>query len=129
MPRRSGSGDEEFSLWINSTGSATINEKGQDTLLRVTESLREQQERSILVEGHTDNVPIGIVLQDRFPTNWELSTARATSVVRILQDAGGLEPERLSACGYSYYRPVASNDSEEGRHQNRRIEIILVPIQ
>ena len=112
-----------------STGSATINEKGQDTLLRVTESLRDQQERSILVEGHTDNVPIGIVLQDRFPTNWELSTARATSVVRFLQDAGGLEPERLSACGYSYYRPVASNDSEEERHQNRRIEIILVPIQ
>jgi len=49
--------------------------------------------------------------------------------VRFLQDAGGLAPERLSACGYSYYRPVASNDSEEGRSQNRRIEIILVPIQ
>jgi chemotaxis protein MotB len=51
------------------------------------------------------------------------------SVVRFLQDAGSLEPERLSACGYSYYRPVVSNDSEEDRHQNRRIEIVLVPIQ
>ncbi|MDH3599367.1 MAG: OmpA family protein [Candidatus Tectomicrobia bacterium] len=112
-----------------STGSATINEKGQQTLLRVTESLREQTDRSILVEGHTDNVPIGIGLQNRFPTNWELSTARATSIVRFLQDAGDLEPERLSACGYSYYRPVASNDSEEERSQNRRIEIILVPIK
>jgi chemotaxis protein MotB len=58
-----------------------------------------------------------------------LSTARATSVVRFLQDAGDIEPERLSACGYSYYRPVASNDSEEERSQNRRIEIILVPIK
>lgn len=112
-----------------STGSASINEKGQDTLLRVTESLREQKERSILVEGHTDNVPIGIGLQNRFPSNWELSTARATSVVRFLQDAGNIEPERLSACGYSYYRPVASNDSEEERSQNRRIEIILAPIK
>jgi chemotaxis protein MotB len=112
-----------------STGSATINEKGQATLLRVTQSLRQQQDRSILVEGHTDNVPISTALQNRFPTNWELSTARATSVVRFLQDAGDIEPERLSACGYSYYRPVASNDSEEERSQNRRIEIILVPIK
>jgi len=66
-------------------------------------------------------------LRDRFPTNWELSTARATAVVRFLQDDGGLNPERLTASGYSYYRPVASNDTEEGRSQNRRIEIILTP--
>ena len=112
-----------------STGSATINDKGKKTLLRVSQSLREQDDRSILVEGHTDNMPISIGLQGRFPTNWELSTARATSVVRFLQDSGALEPDRLAACGYSYYRPVASNDIEAKRSQNRRIEIVLVPIK
>jgi chemotaxis protein MotB len=109
------------------TGSAEINPRGKEVLSTIAGSLKENENQDIVVEGHTDNVPIGMVLKDRFPTNWELSTARATAVVRFLQDNGGLNPERLTACGYSYYRPVASNDTEEGRSQNRRIEIILIP--
>jgi chemotaxis protein MotB len=80
-----------------------------------------------VVEGHTDDVPIGLVFIEKYPTNWELSAARAVGVVRFLQEKGWLEPKRLSAVGYSYYKPVASNDTAEGRRQNRRIEIILVP--
>jgi len=109
------------------TGSVEINQRGKEVLLTIAGSLKENENQNIVVEGHTDNVPIGMVLRDRFPTNWELSAARATAVVRFLQDNGGLNPERLTASGYSYYLPVASNDTEEGRSQNRRIEIILIP--
>lgn len=75
----------------------------------------------------TINVPIGAGLKDRFPSNWELSTARATSVVRYLIDEGRLVPELLTAAGHADTQPVAANDSEEGRSQNRRIEIALYP--
>ena len=109
------------------TGSVEINPRGKEVLLEIAGSLKENERQGMLVEGHTDNVPMGAVLKDRFPTNWELSTARATAVVRFLQESGGLKPERLSASGYSYYQPVASNDTVEGRSQNRRIEIILLP--
>jgi chemotaxis protein MotB len=64
---------------------------------------------------------------DRFPTNWELSTARATTVVRYLTEQGGLEAVKLSAAGYSQYRPVASNETPEGKARNRRIAIVLIP--
>jgi len=104
-----------------------INERGKELLARIADSLRDNRNQKILVEGHTDNVGIGSELRQRYPTNWELSTARATAVVRFLQEVTGLEPERLSACGYSFYQPLATNDTEEDRRQNRRIEIILVP--
>ncbi|ETW95023.1 MAG: hypothetical protein ETSY1_32350 [Candidatus Entotheonella factor] len=109
------------------TGQAQLNAKGQKTLRQVAASLRESSEQAILVEGHTDNVPIGPGVQKRFATNWELSAARATAVVRFLQDQGGVAPERLSACGYSFYQPVASNEQAKGRRQNRRIELVLIP--
>jgi chemotaxis protein MotB len=66
-------------------------------------------------------------LRQRFPSNWELSTARAAAVARFFQQEGGIQPQRLSARGYSFYRPVAANKTVEGRRQNRRIEIILGP--
>jgi chemotaxis protein MotB len=94
------------------SGSAEINEKGKQLLLVVAESV---------------NLPLGPALKEKFPSNWELSVARAAAVVRFLQKEGGLQPERLAAHGYSFYRPVASNKNREGRHQNRRIEIILGP--
>ena len=109
------------------TGKVEVSEKGKEVLLELADSLRENKNQNIIVEGHTDDVPIGLMLLDRYPTNWELSAARAIGVVRILQEKGWLQPERLSAAGYSYYRPVASNDTPEGRRQNRRIEITLVP--
>ena len=107
------------------SGSVEINEKGRKILLVVADSVRAHGDQRIKVEGHTDNKPLGPSLKERFPSNWELSAARAAAVVRFLQKEGGLQPERLSAHGYSYFRPVASNKTIEGRHQNRRIEIIL----
>jgi chemotaxis protein MotB len=109
------------------SGSVEINEKGRKILLVVADSIRAHKDQKLLVEGHTDNTPLGASLKERFPSNWELSAARAAAVVRFLQKEGQLQPERLSARGYSYYRPVVSNQTKEGRHQNRRIEIILGP--
>jgi len=109
------------------TGKVEIGTRGQEALLGLADSLRENKNQNIVVEGHTDDVPIGLALMDKYPTNWELSAARAVGVVRFLQEKGWLEPERLSAAAYSYYKPVGSNDTTAGRRQNRRIEIILVP--
>jgi chemotaxis protein MotB len=109
------------------SGSVTIKQIGQEVLLRLADSFRDNEAQNLVIEGHTDDVQIGSVLQERFPTNWELSTARATAVVRFFQEKGDIEPERLTASGFSFYRPVGSNETEEGRKQNRRIEIILVP--
>ncbi|UCH21448.1 MAG: OmpA family protein [Deltaproteobacteria bacterium] len=111
------------------SGSVIINPRGQDVLLEFADSFRGNNGQNIVVEGHTDNVSVGSALKNRFPSNWELATARAAAVVRFLHEAAGLEPERLSATGYSYFKPIASNDTEEGRSQNRRIEVILVPIR
>ena len=107
------------------SGSVKINKRGMELLQIMANPLKENKEQNIVVEGHTDNVPLSEALKKRFPSNWELSTARAAAVVRFFQELAGIEPERLSATGYSYYRPVAPNSTEEGRHQNRRIEIIL----
>ena len=109
------------------SGSVDINARGKELLKIMADSLKEAENQEILVEGHTDDVPVSAALRKRFPSNWELSTARAAAVARFLHQAGGIEPEKLSARGYSFYRPVASNETEKGRHQNRRIEIILAP--
>jgi chemotaxis protein MotB len=110
------------------SGSAVIKKDGKQVLDRVAEILKGAKDQRIKVEGHTDNVPIGPGLADRFPSNWELSTARATTVVRYLQERG-VSPAFLNAEGYAEYQPVAPNDSEENKAQNRRIEIVLVPLQ
>ncbi len=110
------------------SGSADIGKKGKEVLDKVITILKDVKDRRIQVEGHTDNVPIVSALKKRFPTNWELSTARATEVVRYLQEKGGIDPKLLSATGYSEYAPVASNDTEQGRQKNRRIEIVLLPL-
>ena len=109
------------------SGSVKIKPKGREVLLTLADSFKDNKEQSIVVEGHTDDVQIGSALQDRFPTNWELSAARATSVVRFLQEKGSITPERLTASGFSFYKPVDTNETDEGRRQNRRIEIILIP--
>jgi chemotaxis protein MotB len=107
------------------SGSVEINARGRESLRAMADALKNTQDQEILVEGHTDNVPLSAALKKRFPSNWELSTARAAAVVRFLQEEAGIKPERLSARGYSFYRPVAPNTTEEGRRQNRRIEITL----
>jgi chemotaxis protein MotB len=111
------------------SGSVMIKPKGQEVLLKLADSFRDSEDQNIAVEGHTDDVQIGSALLDRFPTNWELSTARSTAVVRFLQEKGNIAPERLTASGFSYFRAVATNETPEGRKQNRRIEIILVPVR
>jgi chemotaxis protein MotB len=108
------------------SGSTKIKTEGREALKKVAEVLRDVRDKRIQVEGHTDNVKVGPSLQGRYPTNWELSTARATSVVRFLAESG-VPTEKLNAAGYGEFMPVASNDSDEGRSQNRRIEIALVP--
>lgn len=109
------------------SGSAVIKGKGQKVLDRVAEILMKAIDRQIKVEGHTDNVPISSALAEKFPSNWELSTARATTVVRYLQSRG-INAGFLSAEGFSEYRPVAPNDSPENKSKNRRIEIVLIPL-
>lgn len=110
------------------SGSTEISKEGKKVLDKVVSILKDVHDKRIQVEGHTDNVPIVSVLKKRFPTNWELSTARATEVVRYLQESGGLDPRLLSATGYSEFQPVAPNDDDEGKHKNRRIEIVLLPL-
>jgi len=103
------------------SGSATISKEGKATLQKIADAFAEVKGRMIRVEGHTDNVPIHT---ERFPSNWELSAARAIAVVRYLQDRN-VDPTLLGAAGYGEYQPIASNDTPEGRAENRRIEISL----
>lgn len=109
------------------SGEVEIMPEGLKVLERVGKVLKNTQNKIIRVEGHTDNVAIHSNLQKEFPTNWELSTARATNVVRFLQENVGIEAVRLQAIGMSEYHPVADNKTAAGRSQNRRIEIILLP--
>jgi chemotaxis protein MotB len=111
------------------SGEAEIKAAGLEVLRRVGNILKGVEDKHVRVEGHTDDVPISSRLQQIFPTNWELSAARATNVVRFLQSEVGIEGKRLSACGFSKYRPVADNDTPEGRAQNRRIQIVLMPLE
>jgi chemotaxis protein MotB len=109
------------------SGQATLTPEGRQIMQKVGAILAKITDRRILIEGHTDNVPIGPTLSQQYPTNWELSTARATEVVKYLITEAHLPAHRLSAVGRADTAPVASNESEEGRKQNRRIEIILLP--
>jgi chemotaxis protein MotB len=108
-------------------GKAEVKPTGKQILDRIGPVIKDAKDRDIRIEGHTDSLSIFGDLAKKYPTNWELSTARATNVVRYLQESAGIEPGRLVAAGYSWYRPVASNATPEGRQQNRRIEIVLVP--
>lgn len=105
------------------SGKSDIKEGGRRTLGEIAKLLKGTSDRRFQVAGHTDNVQINT---PRFPSNWELSTARAVEVVKLLSSAG-MEEKALSAAGYGEFAPVASNDSAEGRAKNRRIEIAVVP--
>ena len=109
------------------SGQALVKPAGLDVLKNVSDVLKNVNDKQIRIEGHTDNVPIGVKLRDKFPTNWELSTGRATNVVRYFIEQGGVNRENLEAVGYADTRPVADNETEEGRTANRRIEIALFP--
>lgn len=104
------------------SGSAALNKQGRDALDAVAKAFQGLQGKTVIVAGYTDNVPTSA--KGAFKDNWDLSTARAVSVVRYLQSKG-VEPKMLGAAGFAEYRPLAPNDSADGRSQNRRIEIAL----
>src|SRR5689334_2683156 len=104
------------------SGRADLKDTGKAVLQKVGEAIKGYNDKVIRVVGHTDNVPI---MTKVFPSNWELSVARATTVVRFLQEVG-IPPERMIASGRAEYQPVAENDTPEGRKKNRRIEITLI---
>ncbi len=107
------------------SGDAALTPGGIEILNEVSELLKDVTDEHIRVEGHTDNVEIGPTLKETYPTNWELSKARANEVLRYLVEEGGVDAAKLSAVGHAYTQPVASNADEEGQRKNRRVEIIV----
>ncbi len=111
------------------SGLAELNDQGKQVLRSVGETFLKVPDKVIQVSGHTDAVPISEKLVEKFPSNWELSTARATQVVRFLQDEVKMPGKRLIAAGCAEYKPVASNATKTGRKRNRRIEVTLLPLK
>lgn len=110
------------------SGEAALSERGKEVLDRLGSVLKTIDDKQIQVSGHTDNTPINSdELRKQFPTNWELSVARAVNVVRQLAEVGGVPPQKLLAAGYGQFHPLAGNATPNGRAQNRRIEILLTP--
>jgi chemotaxis protein MotB len=106
-----------------SSGSASLSKDGKEALAEVARLLAQIPERKFQVEGHTDNVPIRT---EQFPSNWELASARALTVLKTMV-AAGLTADRVSAASYGDSKPAAPNDTPEGKAQNRRIEIVVMP--
>lgn len=106
-----------------SSGSAMLKPEAMDTLREIAAFLG-QVPYDVRIEGHTDNVPIH---NAAFDSNWELSAARATGIARLFLEWHSLAPERLSAAGYGEFHPAASNDTAEGRAQNRRVDLVVLP--
>ncbi len=104
------------------SGSAQIKQSAYDLLNTIAEAMT-QYNNPLRVEGHTDNIPIST---SQFPSNWELSAARATNVLKYLLKYYDTEPEKISATGYGEFRPVADNATAEGRSQNRRVDLVML---
>jgi chemotaxis protein MotB len=107
-------------------GNAIVTPTGREALKKLAEGLKKASGTMIHVEGHTDNLPLSEAARAVYIDNLGLSMARAAAVVRTLRTMG-VDPEVLSVAGYSMHRPLASNDTAEGRQKNRRVEIILTP--
>jgi chemotaxis protein MotB len=108
------------------SGESAVKKEGLAVLKRVVEILKNVKDKNIRIEGHTDNVKITSRLAKVYPTNWELSAARAINVSKYLQQQG-IDPKILSATAFGEYQPLADNSTAEGRAKNRRIAIILLP--
>ncbi|MGN0218770.1 MAG: flagellar motor protein MotB [Muribaculaceae bacterium] len=106
------------------SGSYQISDQAMDILEKIAKIIKDYKSYDVLVEGNTDNVPIS---RTNIRNNWDLSTLRASSVVQVLQDRFGVDPSRMTAGGRGEYNPIASNDTADGRQQNRRTEIIITP--
>jgi chemotaxis protein MotB len=106
------------------SGSDVVDPKGKEALKSLALVINSTSDISVMIEGHTDNVPIKT---NKFKDNWDLSTARASAIVRILTVDDGFDPNRITASGRSQFHPIMANDATEGRAANRRTEIILSP--
>jgi len=106
------------------SGEANVEAQGKEALQKLAEVLKKNNDVSIAIEGHTDNVPIKTA---RYKDNWDLSAARSTNVVRLLTDEYGMDPKRLTAAGRGEYSPIADNSTPEGKAKNRRTDIVLSP--
>ena len=120
-------GEKTITLRLNSvilfdSGRADIKASGMD-ILRKTGALLKNMDNDVVIQGHTDNLPINTLL---FPSNWELSTKRATNIVMFLIDQCGADPTRLTATGNGEFRPIVQNNNEKNRQKNRRIDIVVV---
>jgi len=109
-------------------GEATLTSQGEKVLAKVGTGLKQIQGKMVRVVGHTDTIPIRKEYLDKFPSNWELSAARASTVVRYLQDKSGLDPKGMEAVGRSFYQPTAPMDTEKNKALNRRVEIFIAPM-
>lgn len=109
------------------SGQAELTPGGQEVLRQVAGVLGQRPGVQLQVVGHTDNVPISPAARTRFPSNWELSTTRATAAVRFLTEQAGVDPRKVGAVGYGEFRPLAENATPEGRARNRRIAIVVLP--
>jgi chemotaxis protein MotB len=112
---------------VFSSGSTNLTTEGKDILTRIWDVLQNYPSRDILIEGHTDNVQISPQFQHTYRSNWELSSARANSVLHYVLDKYGADTSRVCAVGYGEYRPIANNDTDEGRRMNRRVVITVGP--
>ena len=106
------------------SGSYEVSSQAKQTLSKIASILKDYKDYDVLVEGNTDNVPIS---KTNIRNNWDLSALRASSVVQVLQNEFGINPNRLSASGRGEYNPVTDNDTEMGKQRNRRTEIIITP--
>ena len=106
------------------SGSYEVSDRAMEILSKIAKIIKDYSSYDVLVEGNTDNVPIS---RTNIRNNWDLSALRASSVVQVLQNRFGVNPSRLTAAGRGEYNPVADNDSDYGRQQNRRTEIIITP--
>lgn len=104
------------------SGSADLNEDAATLARDISKMFEAEVPRTIYIEGHTDNVPTN---QSEYPTNWELSSARAINFMKIILENSELDPRKFSATGYGEYRPIAANDTKQGRSENRRVEIVI----
>lgn len=106
------------------TGSTDLSPRAREVLSKVATVLNDKPDQEVLVEGHTDNVPIK---RDCFRDNWDLSAARAITITRVLQNEYNVDPSRITAAGRSEYVPLTDNDTADGRSRNRRIRIVILP--
>lgn len=106
------------------SGSTELSPRAREVLAKVATVLNDKPEMEVLVEGHTDNVPIS---RDCYRDNWDLSASRAVTITRVLQRDYNVDPARITAAGRSEYVPLAANDTAEGRSANRRIRIVILP--